>query len=256
MLCIELHHCPSIATNSEIVAVHFRNHRLLGHHVGPSLVGRFSRQLLWFAGSSRSEQPASALPYVSDKTKRLILLGNAFRPRYVCLPTLHSLGPLRYGAGTGTELRSIPSAKHDRLDRAQRARRDRCLVQGRVIVLAFNVEPPFGIGTRWLQGGLSNCSTVSCGLPAACSFPAPCSTIWLQMANCSVFVLANVRLNASASEFTSTMASISLTASVQSLAEGSYPFQLHLRQTAMSGATDRWTVSSRLLPWPMRTSRM
>jgi hypothetical protein len=49
--------------------------------------------------------------------------------------------------------------------------------------------------------------------------------------DCAVFILADIRLNASASAFTMTMASLWLTASVRALAEGLYPFQLHLPVT-------------------------
>ncbi len=100
--------------------------------------------------------------------------------------------------------------------------------QARVLVLAFDVGGAFGIGDAWRQGGLSNSSAVLCGPPENFSFPAPCSTIWLQMADCSIFALADVQLNTTASLFTTTMASLLLTARVKALAEGSYPFQLHL----------------------------
>jgi hypothetical protein len=51
------------------------------------------------------------------------------------------------------------------------------------------------------------------------------------LADCGVFALADVRLNASASLFTTTQALLGFAGSVQALAEGSYPFQLHLPVT-------------------------
>ena len=84
----------------------------------------------------------------------------------------------------------------------------------RVIVLAFDVGGEFGLGDRWRRGGLSNASAVLCGPPANCSFPGPCSTIWLEMADCGVLAMADVRLNASASQFTTTQASLWFAAEV------------------------------------------
>ncbi len=114
------------------------------------------------------------------------------------------------------------------------------LVQAKIIVVAFNVGGAGGIADEWRRNGLSGSSTVSCGAPATCVFPAPCSTIWVQLPNCATFDLARVRVVGDASEFTATTAIVVLEVTVRALPEGVYAFQLHLPVTD----TVSWTYQS------------
>jgi hypothetical protein len=114
------------------------------------------------------------------------------------------------------------------------------LVQAKIIVVAFNVGGTGGIAERWRLNGLSGSSTVACGPTAACTFPAPCSTIWVQMPDCATFDLARVRVVGDASEFTATTAIVVLEVTVRALPEGEYAFQLHLPVTD----TVSWTYQS------------
>ena len=112
--------------------------------------------------------------------------------------------------------------------------------QVKVMVVAFNVGGVGGIADGWRRNGLSGASTVACGAPATCTFPAPCSTIWVQMPDCATFDLALSRVVGDASEFGATTATIALEVSVGALSEGVYSFQLHLPVTD----TISWTYQS------------
>ena len=114
------------------------------------------------------------------------------------------------------------------------------LVQAKIIVVAFNVGGTGGIADGWRLNGLSGSSTVACGAPAACTFPAPCSTIWVQLPDCKAFDLARVSVVGDASEFTATTAIVVLEVSVRALPEGEYAFQLHLPVTD----TVSWTYQT------------
>ena len=103
--------------------------------------------------------------------------------------------------------------------------------QAKVLIVVFNTGGLNGIGDGWRSNGLSSSSTVACGAPASCTFPGPCSTIWIELPDCATFDLARMRVVADASEFGATTAIIVLEASVRDLPEDVYTFQLHLPVT-------------------------
>ena len=103
--------------------------------------------------------------------------------------------------------------------------------QVRVVVVAFNVAGLNGIADGWRRNGLGPSSPVVCGPPRNCTFPAPCATIWIELADCSIFALSSVRIVRESSEFSTTVASLVLEAQVVSLSEGTVTFRMHLPVT-------------------------
>ena len=103
--------------------------------------------------------------------------------------------------------------------------------QARVVVVAFNVAGLNGIADGWRRNGLGPSSPVVCGPPRNCTFPAPCATIWIELADCSIFALSSVRIVRESSEFSTTVASLVLEAQVVSLSEGTVTFRMHLPVT-------------------------
>ncbi len=115
--------------------------------------------------------------------------------------------------------------------------------KARVVILAFNVAGQYGLHFGWrlnvgsVNGnpfgvnGLSNASAVQCGPPPACGFNTSCTTIWFQPSNMSCIGASAISLHVNEVESNfadETLASIVLDMRAQGVAEGRYPFTLHL----------------------------
>jgi hypothetical protein len=100
--------------------------------------------------------------------------------------------------------------------------------EARLVVLAFNAAGINGIGNAWWRNGLGANSTVSCGSPLHCVFPAACRTMWVQMADCTGVQFSLV---GSGSEFSESSASLLLAVRATGLAERDYPLQMFLPVT-------------------------
>ena len=102
------------------------------------------------------------------------------------------------------------------------------LGEARLVVLAFNAAGLNGIGDAWWRNGLGTNSTVSCGSPPLCRFPAACRTIWVQMSDCKGVQFSVV---GNGSEFSESSVSLLLAVRAGGLAEGDYPLRMSLPVT-------------------------